>query len=133
VGLNNSMNNGELTDIVASGANVDVPLQWHKNRLFHNIRAGLRLETNVTKPLGLSLEVNANSLGDRFNSKTNDHDDWMFNALIGISYRFGYKYEQAPRPEPRPEPKTGAASGAQARTQTGTAPRALSPEPQAPW
>jgi len=105
MGLTNAMDNGELTNLVASNSNINVPLQWHKNRLFHNIRAGLRLETNVTKPLGLSLEVNANSIGDRFNSKTNDHDDWMFNALIGISYRFGQKYEQAPRPEPRPEPK----------------------------
>ena len=96
---------------------------WKENRLGHNIRAGLRLETNMSKPLGLSLEVDANSLNDRFNSKTNDHDDWMVTGMLGISFRFGHKYksepapersitikpkkapEPAPVPEPAPEPK----------------------------
>ncbi|MBO4607214.1 MAG: hypothetical protein J5682_04880 [Prevotella sp.] len=67
------------------------PLAWKDNHLSHNIRAGLRLETNMSKPLGLSLEVNANSLDDRFNMKTNDQDDWMFTAMLGVSFRFGHK------------------------------------------
>jgi outer membrane protein OmpA-like peptidoglycan-associated protein len=36
--------------------------------------------------------VAANSLDDRFNSKTNDADDWMISGMIGLSYRFGHKY-----------------------------------------
>jgi outer membrane protein OmpA-like peptidoglycan-associated protein len=68
------------------------PLAWTTdNRLSHNLRAGLRFETDVTKPLGVSLEFDANSLDDRFNSKTNDADDWMISGMIGLSYRFGYK------------------------------------------
>jgi len=63
------------------------------NRLSHNLRAGLRLETDVTKPLGVSLEVNANSLSDRFNSKSNDADDWQFTAMLGLSFRFNHKYK----------------------------------------
>jgi len=66
-------------------------LAWDDNHLSHNLRAGLRLETNQSKPLGLSLELNANSLDDRFNSKINDADDWQFTAMLGVSYRFGYK------------------------------------------
>ena len=92
VGLNYAWDNDELKDMNLP-ANA-TPLAWDKNRLSHNLRAGLRLETNVTKPLGVSLEVNANSLDDRFNSKTNDADDWMISALVGISYRFGYKHEK---------------------------------------
>ena len=92
IGLNYAWDNDEL-----KGLNLPptlTPLAWDKNRLSHNLRAGLRLETNVTKPLGLSLEVNANSIDDRFNSKTNDRDDWMFTAMIGLSYRFGHTYRK---------------------------------------
>ena len=38
--------------------------------------------------------MGANSLDDRFNSKTNDQDDWMVSALVGLSYRFGYTREK---------------------------------------
>lgn len=92
VGLNYAWDNDDL-----KGLNVHstrVPLAWDKNRLSHNLRAGLRVETNVTKPFGVSLEVNANSLSDRFNSKTNDADDWQFTAMLGLSYRFNHKYKE---------------------------------------
>ena len=92
LGLNYAWDNDELMNMRAP-AEV-VPLAWDDNRLCHNLRAGLRLETNVTKPLGLSLEVAANSLDDRFNSKTNDQDDWMISALVGVSYRFGLTREK---------------------------------------
>ena len=72
------------------------PLAWKDNRLSHNIRAGLRLETNMQKPLGLSLEVNANSLDDRFNSKMSSRDDWMFTAMLGLNFRFGHKVHKKP-------------------------------------
>ena len=109
-GLTNAWNNDELNDLRAANPAIHTPLAWDKNRLSHNIRAGLRLETNVTKPIGLSFEVAANSLSDRFNSKTNDADDWMFTAQLGLSFRFGHKYkkccEKKPEPvvEPEPEP-----------------------------
>ena len=104
-GLTNAWDNDELKNLMLA-RNLDMPLVWDKNRLSHNIRAGLRLETNVTKPLGVSLEVNANSLTDRFNSKLNNSDDWMFTAMLGISFRFGHKYKtcECKKPEPEPEP-----------------------------
>ena len=92
LGLNYAWDNDELKDLRLSPAMT--PLAWDDNRLSHNLRAGLRLETNVAKPLGLSLEVAANSLDDRFNSKTNDQDDWMISALVGVSYRFGLTREK---------------------------------------
>jgi len=91
IGLTNAWKNDDMKDIVRQSPDL-APLAWtSSNRLSHNLRAGLRLETNVTKPLGVSLEVAANSLDDRFNSKTNDADDWMISGMIGLSYRFGYK------------------------------------------
>jgi len=92
VGLNYAWGNDELKDLKLSPTLT--PLAWNDNHLSHNLRAGLRLETNVTKPFGVSLEVNANSLDDRFNSKTNDRDDWMFTAMLGLSWRFGHKYRK---------------------------------------
>ena len=89
VGLNYAWDNDDL-----KGLNLPAnatPLAWDKNRLSHNLRAGLRVETNQAKRLGLSLEVNANSLSDRFNSKTNNSDDWMFTAMLGLSFRFSQK------------------------------------------
>jgi flagellar motor protein MotB len=89
VGLNYAWDNDDL-----KGLNLPAnatPLAWDKNRLSHNLRAGLRVETNQAKRLGLSLEVNANSLSDRFNSKTNNSDDWMFTAMLGLNFRFNQK------------------------------------------
>ena len=89
VGLNYAWDNNELKDLGIAPQRI--PLAWDDNRLSHNLRAGLRLETNQSKPLGFSLEVNANSLDDRFNSKINDADDWQFTAMLGLNFRFGYK------------------------------------------
>ena len=93
VGLNYAWDNDELKALNLPAT--ATPLAWDKNRLNHNLRAGLRLETNQSKPIGVSLEVNANSLDDRFNSKTNDSDDWMFTAMLGLNVRFGYKKAEA--------------------------------------
>ena len=91
IGLANAWKNDDMKAIAAERPNL-APLAWTSdNRLSHNLRAGLRLETNVTKPLGFSLELDANSMDDRFNSKTNDADDWMISGMIGLNYRFGYK------------------------------------------
>jgi len=93
VGLTYAWDNDELKNMNLPATRI--PLAWEDNRLSHNLRAGLRLETDVTKPFGLSLEVNANSKDDRFNSKVNDADDWQFTAMLGLSFRFNHKYKTA--------------------------------------
>lgn len=117
IGLTNAWGNDDANKMAAANHNLNMPLVWDGNRLSHNIRAGLRLETNVTKPFGVALEVAANSLDDRFNSKYNNTDDWMITASLGLSYRFGHKYRKpapkpapvvetvAPEPAPKPTPK----------------------------
>jgi len=107
IGLANAWKNDDMKDIIKTNPNL-APLAWESdNRLSHNLRAGLRLETNVTKPFGVSLEIDANSMDDRFNSKTNDADDWMISGMLGLSWRFGYKKcncEKKPEPVKEPEP-----------------------------
>lgn len=105
IGLNTSWGNDEALKL-ADNPELNMPFAWDGTRLSHNIRAGIRLETDVTKPVGVSLEVTANSLNDRFNSKYNNSDDWMITAQLGVSFRFGHKYNQRKAaPEPAPEPK----------------------------
>lgn len=116
VGLTTGWGNDDANKMAAANHGLNMPLVWDGTRLSHNIRAGLRLETDARKPFGLSLEVAANSLDDRFNSKYNNNDDWMLTAALGVSFRFGHKYckpaakpapEPAPvvKPEPAPAPK----------------------------
>ncbi len=124
VGLTTGWGNDDANAMANANMGLNMPFVWDDTRLSHNIRAGLRLETNVTKPVGVSLEVNASSLDDRFNSKYNNSDDWMVSAMLGVSFRFGHKYgkkhvhvaepapvvtpEPAPvveQPAPKPEPK----------------------------
>lgn len=79
--------------------------EWSKN-----LRGGLRFETNLNKPFGVSLEFDANNMHDEFNGKLNGSDDWMFSGMIGLSWRFGFKkckkchQEPAPAPVPTPAP-----------------------------
>lgn len=128
VGLATAWDNGEANAMAASDHSLNMPLVWDGHRLSHNIRAGLRLETNVTKPVGVSLEVSANSLDDRFNSKMNDADDWQVTAMLGLSVRFGHKYKKSapagePRPvvvEPEPEPEVKVAPKTEPKTVTKT-------------
>lgn len=126
VGLTTAWDNDEANAMASANRNLNMPLVWDGHRLSHNIRAGLRLETNVTKPVGVSLEVSANSLDDRFNSKMNDADDWQVTAMLGLSFRFGHKYKksepvQEPRPvvvEPEPEPEVKVAPKPEPKTIT---------------
>ena len=92
IGLNYAWDNDELKSLDLPVTRI--PLAWRDNRLSHNLRAALRLETDVTKALGLSLEVAANNTHDRFNSKTNDANDWQFTAMLGVSYRFKKSYQK---------------------------------------
>lgn len=109
-GLNYAWDNDDLDALQAQyPTQTATPLRWNDNRLMHNIRAGLRLETNVDKPVGISLEVLANNTNDRFNSKTNDACDWNISAMLGVNFRLGRKYTQKkiveePAPQPVPEP-----------------------------
>jgi outer membrane protein OmpA-like peptidoglycan-associated protein len=66
--------------------------EFNKQKLVHNLRAGMRLETNMAKPVGLSLEIDANNIGTHFQSQNNNFSDWMFSAMVGVSVRLGHKF-----------------------------------------
>ncbi|MGM9674027.1 MAG: outer membrane beta-barrel protein [Bacteroidaceae bacterium] len=86
IGLNYSWDNDD-----AYANKAYMPKAYEKDKLFHNARVGAMVDWNLHKNLSLNLEVNANSLGDRYNSKTNGKDDWQINAQVGLAVKFGYK------------------------------------------
>ena len=86
---------------------------WTDHCLTHNARVGAMLDYNFCKHWSVNLEVDANSLSDRFNSKGSKTDDWMLTAQVGLAYKFGYRklvtlpaptpiVEEEPTPAPAP-------------------------------
>ena len=71
-----------------------MPLAYKDDKLSHNARVGAMVDFNLMKNLSLNVEVNANSVGDRYNSKTSSKDDWQLNAQVGLAVKFGYKKKE---------------------------------------
>lgn len=92
VGLNYSWHNKEANCLINRyGLRAQAPEAWNSDQLTHNLRVGLQLEANLTKNIALNIEANANNMGDRFNSKKSNSDDWRLTAQIGVAYKFGFK------------------------------------------
>ncbi len=102
IGLNTAWDNDDAYSMKSA-----MPFAWKDTRLSHNARIGAQLDYNITKNLSANLEIAANSLSDRYNSKVCSKDDWQMTAQIGIAYKFGFK-KSAPIvledliPEPEP-------------------------------
>ncbi|MDD6499239.1 MAG: OmpA family protein [Bacteroidales bacterium] len=88
--------NDDFRHLAASAlADGNQHLRLDDRRFVHNFRVGLQLEANVSKLIGINLEVTANNLQDRFNAKINGHGDWQMQALLGVNFRFGGKKKGA--------------------------------------
>ncbi|MBR6196449.1 MAG: OmpA family protein [Bacteroidaceae bacterium] len=110
VGLSYTWNNSEFESLnaISKAANYDVSNAWGDKQsprhslISHNLRAGLLADYNVSKHFSIGLEVDMNSLDDRFNSKYNNSDDWMMTAMLTATYKFGFKKASKPAPKPVP-------------------------------
>ncbi len=92
-GLNTAWNND---DALAIGKTV-LTDAWDGTKLSHNARVGVQLDYNIIRNLSVNLEIAANSLGDRFNSKRGGGDDWQMTAQLGLAFKFGHKKKPAPQ------------------------------------
>lgn len=97
IGLNYAWDNDDLNGLLAT-QNLNAPLAWKDDRLSHNARVGIQFDVNVSKHWGVNLEIAANNLSDRYNSKSNNKDDWQATAQLGIAYKFGFKKNVKPAP-----------------------------------
>ena len=72
-----------------------------KVRLFGQF--GLNADFKLNDAWSINVELAANTLNDKYNSKKAGNWDWYFNALAGIKYNFGKTYSTRFIPAPEPE------------------------------
>ena len=104
VGLGYAWDNDDLNGMAPAAKDAGLSLNWDDDRLVHNFRVGMQLEAELCRAVGLNLEVTANNLHDRFNSKINGHGDWQVQALLGLNFKFGRGKAAKPAPVPAPAP-----------------------------
>ena len=57
-------------------------------------RAGIDVDFNVCERVAIGLELSANTLSDKYNSKKAGNSDWYFNGLIGAKINLGKTTKQ---------------------------------------
>lgn len=140
-GFGVTWNNDDFKHLAAAAlADGNQHLGWDDRRFVHNFRVGLQLEANVSKLIGINLEVTANNLQDRFNAKINGHGDWQMQALLGVNFRFGGKKKGAPvyvaqpapvQPAPvQPAPVAERASEVQPKPEVKPQPKPVEQKPE---
>ncbi len=78
---------------------------WDGTSVLPTAQAGLAFDYKLSKNWAVGLEVNANILSDKYNSKKAPNADWYFNGLVGVKYTFGSTYNKTVREIPAPEPQ----------------------------
>lgn len=63
------------------------------NQTLFNVHFGLIGDIRLSDKVALNLELQANTLSDRYNSKCAHNSDWYFNALAGLKFALGKGYE----------------------------------------
>lgn len=100
-GANIAWGNEEANEIKAKldkevykdfGANENLDYLWEGTNARFNAQAGIMADFRVSDRISLGLEVQANTLSDRYNSKRAGNADWYFNALAGVKINLGKTY-----------------------------------------
>lgn len=97
LGLTTAWDNDDLEGLTYAEKNVS---PWGDNLLTHNFRLGAILDYSISDHWGINFEVDANNLGDKYNSKLNTHCDWQYTAMVGLNFKFGGKKSVKPAPAP---------------------------------
>lgn len=103
VGVNGAFNNDEAVALNDAGNLMEY--LWRDNKISVAGRGGIGAGFRLSDHVYFNLEVNANLLTDKFNSKKGDNVDWHFNALAGIAIKFGKTHKKVePVVEEEPVP-----------------------------
>ena len=96
---------GAETGAAALGYTADQNMEylWDGSKVRFAGRAGLQGDFRISDKVSVGVEVNANTLNDRYNSKKAGNWDWYFNALAGIKANLGKTYTTRFIPAPEPE------------------------------
>lgn len=93
-GLNRGFDNDEAVAIDAAG--YPMGYLWTEGKFLAVGRLGLGCNLRLNDRLSINIEGNANVLSDKFNSKKAGNADWQFNALVGLTIKFGKGYKETP-------------------------------------
>lgn len=93
-GLNRGFDNDEAVAIDAAG--YPMGYLWTEGKFLAAGRMGLGCNLRLNDRLSINIEGNANVLSDKFNSKKAGNADWQFNALVGLTIKFGKGYKETP-------------------------------------
>ena len=67
---------------------------WDASKARFVGRAGIDVDFNVCERVAIGLELSANTLSDKYNSKKAGNSDWYFNGLIGAKVNLGKTTKQ---------------------------------------
>ena len=70
----------------------NIAYAWEGTKVRMFGRAGVAGDFKINDNVTLGLEVNANTLSDRYNGKKAGNWDWYFNALAGVKINLGKTY-----------------------------------------
>lgn len=107
LGVNVGFSNDEAADAQAAmnqkhGAN-SLEYLWDGSKIRLFGQAGITGDFKVSDAVSIGLEISANTLNDKYNSKKAGNWDWYFNALAGVKINLGPTYTTREIPVPEPE------------------------------
>ena len=115
IGANIAWGNDEAADaqkaiLAGPGKNlaeVQTPLEnlWDGTKTRFVARVGANVDFRVSDRVKLGVELSANTLSDKYNSKKAGNPDWYFNALVGVKVALGETHTTKVIPAPKPVEK----------------------------
>lgn len=84
-----------------------MPLEnlWDGTKARFVARVGANVDFRVSDCVKLGVELSANTLSDKYNSKKAGNPDWYFNALVGAKIALGQTHSTKVIPAPKPVEK----------------------------
>ena len=115
IGANIAWGNDEAADaqkaiLAGAGKNladVQAPLEnlWDGTKTRFVARVGANVDFRVSDRVKLGVELSANTLSDKYNSKKAGNPDLYFNALVGVKVALGETHTTKVIPAPKPVEK----------------------------
>ena len=115
IGANIAWGNDEAADaqkaiLAGAGKNlaeVQAPLEnlWDGTKTRFVARVGANVDFRVSDRVKLGVELSANTLSDKYNSKKAGNPDWYFNALVCVKVALGETHTTKVIPAPKPVEK----------------------------
>lgn len=115
IGANIAWGNDEAADaqkaiLAGPGKNlaeVQAPLEnlWDGTKTRFVARVGANVDFRVSDRVKLGVELSANTLSDKYNSKKAGNPDLYFNALVGVKVALGETHTTKVIPAPKPVEK----------------------------